>query len=257
MNNSMIDEVQAIDPCPDASSGWSDSDEGRNALAAVLGGGAVVRLRPKARRKAPALVVAAALILLAAVGTLIAVGDRHTGQRVNTRASSPETPPTALVEVPDEGGTLVPNPGVTHTQLPTDSDLARAVSALLPGNPAVQTASRTKSLDGRADYTTLSTVIDGVGYEVTVYKVFAEEKFLSDTEIPKLDVPRAQAWGGGSGSPVKRIGVYYLTQGPRVGLFVASLNNGDAPLGPIEPLLAIARTAAKNPVVIEAAKPDN
>lgn len=260
-----------MDPCPDASSGWSDSDEGRNALEAVLGGGAVVRLRPKARQKAPALAVAAALIVLAAVGTLVALGNRHTGQRVSTRASSsetrgsspatpsknpPETPPTAPVEAPDGDGIVTPNPGVTITQLSTDSDLAHAVSALLPGHPAVQTASRTKSLDGRTDATRLSTVINGVGYEVTVYKFFAEEEFA---DAPKIDVPGAQAWGGAglTGSPVDRVAVYYLTKGPRVGLQVSNFTTGDAPRDSVETVLAIARTAAESPIVIEAAKPDN
>lgn len=158
----------------------------------------------------------------------------------------------------DGDGVATPNPGVTITHPSNDSDLARAVSALLPGHPAVQLVTRTKSSDGGGNLTKLSTVINGVGYEVTVYKVSSEEE-LADGGSPKLDVPEgALAWSSGvAGPPEPRTGVFYLNQKPRVGLKISNLTTGDAPLDSVETLLAIAKTAAEDPVVLKAAQPDN
>lgn len=221
------------------------------------------RRRALAARRRPALVAAIVVVVAGLVGGggvfLTLRNDAPAGVTTQKGAAA-QPPPTGPTGVEDENETITPAPGVTTrpmpgvtiTKLDRNSDLARTVSTLLPGEPPIRSATRTRSEDGMVDSIRLSTVADGVGYEVTVYKHFDESE-KADAQIPRLEVPGAQAWGGAYMKD--RTGVTYLAQDQKFAIQVASLTTGATAPDSVETVLSIARSAAENPVVIDAAKP--
>ena len=137
-----------------------------------------------------------------------------------------------------------PRADIVNTDLATDSPLAVAVSRHLPvGSEISSVVERVdrNNADG-TDAISLSTVIDRVGYEVTVFRHFHVEEM--DTP-PIAEDALGSVWIGAEDRDLTSI--YYLSR-TGVGLRVAHLHPEDP--GSITPLIAIANAVAAEPAVV-------
>jgi hypothetical protein len=179
--------------------------------------------------------VAAAVLLFAGLGMVLANRDDETRRTRTTTAAasgSASTSTTAALPPPPYGwpkGTRV---------LGTDDPVVQAVLGLLPPG-----AELTEALDvagaSRADYLTVTAVVEGVEYTVAIHRRFDESE-LSDPVI----VPEGKIWPG-VGAPDQRY--LYVLSNTGVGLYLSA--TGDLPPGSADALRALAWRIVDDPVL--------
>lgn len=201
---------------------------------------------PKDRNKRRGLVGVAAILLLAAGGSWLVQSRRATSPSTGVIAvgeGSGQTSTSPLAEP-----TITPNDGVTITHLDPGTKLDRRVAALLPGQPEIQTVVHTESVDGRSASIQISTVADGSGYELTVYKLFAKNEL---DQLPTIPARAARAWLGTASQHLTSI--YYLADDTHVSIRLAKLSkHASARQEPVEHLVGLAGLIARDTAVAQA-----